>query len=391
MSRSEKLQRMLGSAFHSASQPGTGDAFKDAARGYAHGVETSLGIAEYDRNARAQYAGQVVAQIAAGEEYWLKYYDKLTEGEKRGAEGQRALAYADYLRQRGAYYEKRGQNEAIDAETKKILAEAARDRGMIVPAGSGVFQGGKHVYTQPKDTTLSAPEAKLEAGKKLVAILNDLSGGKLTPAQQAAIHRAYNGANPPNVPAGSTMDKILNALRDPDTARGDATIAEIKRAGGIVNSMRPSRQIGAGAGVAAANRMAAGNIGDIIQFNWHRYLNPTTREMDWPRFIADANQGLLKRDVANAPGQRNVRDMDLATAIAFIRDRQTPKGVADTATRTTTSTTSTTRPTTPGTTAATFTPQMQADVAALLGGSAVAADEEEQIFADVNELLEGNQ
>jgi hypothetical protein len=95
----------------------------------------------------------------------------------------------------------------------------------------------------------------------------------------------------------------------------------------------------------------------------------------------------LQRDLANAPGQRNVRDIDLGTAIGFIRDRQTPKGVPDTATRTTTPGT-TTRP---GTTA-NFTPQMQADVAALLGGGGGdEAAEDEQIFADVNELLEGNQ
>jgi hypothetical protein len=384
---------MLSSAFHSASQPGTGDTFKDAARGYAQGLDTYLGLKDYDRATQGQYAGQVISQIAAGVEYWLKYYDKLTEGEKRSAEGQRALAYADYLRQRGAYYEKRGVNEGIDAQTKQIIAETARDKWHNVPEGGVAIRGKPgqppESYANPKAPVLSTPEAKLEAGKKLVGILNDLSGGQLTPAQQAAIHRAYNGANPPNVPAGSTMDKILRALADPDKARGDAAIAEIRRAGAIVNSMRPPRQAGAGAGVATANRLAAGHIGDIIQYNAHRYTNPTTGDVDWPRFISDANRGLLQRDLANAPGQRNVRDIDLGTAIGFIRDRQTPKGVPDTATRTTTP--GTTTPTRPGTTA-NFTPQMQADVAALLGGGGGdEAAEDEQIFADVNELLEGNQ
>jgi hypothetical protein len=126
--------------------------------------------------------------------------------------------------------------------------------------------------------------------------------------------------------------------------------------------------------------------------------------MDWPRFISDANRGLLQRDVTAAPGQRNVRDMDLGTAIALIRDRQTQKGVPDTATRTTTTTPgTTTTPARPGTTAATtgpvtFTPQMQDTVNKLMGVTATpAADDDENEMSDekalatVNEILEGIQ
>jgi hypothetical protein len=307
------MSQMIADGFRAAAQPGTGNAFRDAAAGYAMGHDSSQALIDKDRALQAQYAGQVVTHAAGQEEASRKAAETESKIGKERGETERAYAYADYLRNRGVYYTQRGENESMDAWTRRILATT--EPGFTLSESQTRFdsQGREVAKGQPKPAAANATLDKYQLAEKVNAKLTAMYGARHGADAQRAVLMQITGANPRAIPAGSAFAKYLDAYSDPDPKSQAAKIALLDKAAVKVAAMRPApREQQAPYWVRAK-----GPIADIVDFNLWKYKLPSGG-YDWDRFKTDALNLKLDRNLT-IKGQRDARGTDLGRAVEELR------------------------------------------------------------------------
>jgi hypothetical protein len=249
MSRSEKMSNMIAAAFASASQPGTGNDFKDAARAFAQGNVAYQGIKDQDRATRANYANSVLGQLAAQEEAERKGIDTEADVYKKGGEGYRAYSYGGFLGDRGQHMlTQLGPAAIMNAESARTVAntaaEKAKNEVTTASEGSGVYQrdaNGVVVRRDlvPKTFAPPAAEAKIDANVRAMYIYEQLNGGPLTAEQSTAAWRAMNDMDPKVVGGGGALAQSIRIgnIQDPVERKRQTDL--LLQAGNLAQKVSP--------------------------------------------------------------------------------------------------------------------------------------------------------
>jgi hypothetical protein len=312
MSRSEKMSNMIAAAFASASQPGTGNDFKDAARAFAQGNVAYQGIKDQDRATRANYANSVLGQLAAQEEAERKGIDTEADVYKKGGEGYRAYSYGGFLGDRGQHMlTQLGPAAIMNAESARTVAntaaEKAKNEVTTASEGSGVYQrdaNGVVVRRDlvPKTFAPPAAEAKIDANVRAMYIYEQLNGGPLTAEQSTQAWRAMNNMDPKVMGGTGALAQAWRIGNIEDPVERARQTKLLMQAGHLAQAVSPPQQ--------TVLQMPLGETvkGKGISELTQRHVRQFTGKdgvVDYQKYIAAAMNGELDKT-----GYTQVRDVD---------------------------------------------------------------------------------
>jgi len=313
MSRSEKMSNMIAAAFASASQPGTGNDFKDAARAFAQGNTAYQGIKDYDRATRANYATSVLGQLAAQE-----------EAARKGADTE-----ADIYKKYGEGYKEYSQGGNLQAASRNMLeftgpaslktAEAAVQRAATedwdkrtalhnAPEGTTIVRRDPRtglpikVETTAKTYAPDAAETKINANVRAMYIYEQLNGGPLTAEQSTQAWRAMNNMDPKVMGGTGALAQAWRIGNIEDPVERARQTKLLMQAGHLAQAVSPPQQ--------TVLQMPLGETvkGKGISELTQRHVRQFTGKdgvVDYQKYIAAAMNGELDKT-----GYTQVRDVD---------------------------------------------------------------------------------
>jgi len=307
ISRAEKLSNMLASAFGSAALPGTGNSFKDAARGFAMGSADYQKMSDAERALRAQYATSVLGQVAGQEEAARKAADTAADIYKKGGEGFRAYSYGGYLGDRGQHMlTQLGPAALMNAETAKTQAQTAATKAAndltVVGPGSVAARvvNGRVVPEIAVPANESAQQQQTRQAVFLVNAREEILGRKLTPDEWDETMRfGLRGYEP----AGSTgqLAQIQAISKLPPEQQGPA-MAKLKADVKILNDMNPPKQTILQ--MPLGETVKGKGISEVTQRHVKRFTGKDG-VVDYQKYIAAVMNGELDKT-----GYTQVRDVD---------------------------------------------------------------------------------
>jgi len=306
------MSNMIAAAFASASQPGTGNDFKDAARAFAQGNTAYQGIKDYDRATRANYATSVLGQLAAQEEAARKgadteadIYKKYGEGYKEYSQGGNLQAAArNMLEYTGPASLKTAEAAVTNAATAKWKAE---HDPTVAAEGSAIYQRDANGVlvnrgTVPKTFAPDVAQTKIDANVRAMYIYEQLNGGPLTAEQSTAAWRAMNDMDPKVVGGNSALGHALRIGNIQDPVERDRQTKLLLGAGNLAQRVSPPQQ--------TVLQMPLGETvkGKGISELTQRHVRQFTGKdgvVDYQKYIAAAMNGELDKT-----GYTQVRDVD---------------------------------------------------------------------------------
>jgi hypothetical protein len=307
------MSNMIAAAFASASQPGTGNDFKDAARAFAQGNVAYQGIKDQDRATRANYATSVLGQLAAQE-----------EAARKGADTE-----ADIYKKYGEGYKEYSQGGNLQAASRNMLeftgpaslktAEAAVQRAATedwdkrtalhnAPEGTTIVRRDPRtglpikVETTAKTYAPDAAETKINANVRAMYIYEQLNGGPLTAEQSTAAWRAMNNMDPKVMGGTGALAQAWRIGNIEDPAERARQTKQLLEAGNLAQRVTPPQQ--------TVLQMPLGETvkGKGISELTQRHVRQFTGKdgvVDYQKYIAAAMNGELDKT-----GYTQVRDVD---------------------------------------------------------------------------------
>lgn len=306
------MSNMIAAAFASASQPGTGNDFKDAARAFAQGNVAYQGIKDQDRATRANYATSVLGQLAAQEEAARKgadteadIYKKYGEGYKEYSQGGNLQATSrNMLEYTGPASLKTAEAAVTNAATAKWKAE---HDPTVAAEGSAIYQRDANGVlvnrgTVPKTFAPDAAQTKIDANVRAMYIYEQLNGGPLSAEQSTAAWRAMNDMDPKVMGGTGALAQAWRIGNIEDPAERARQTKLLMQAGHLAQAVSPPQQTVLQ--MPLGETVKGKGISEVTQKHIKQFTGKDG-VVDYQKYIAAVMNGELDKT-----GYTQVRDVD---------------------------------------------------------------------------------